>query len=102
MLYGLGTFARDLERARQEAYRNSIRAAGVDDQAATKAVKKLPGIGERQPSKDDLELALIRCAFPSQASHLVRACDKYTGNDADCSWWFCLRTDYRCRLAACS
>lgn len=60
MLYGLGTFARDLERARQEAYRNSIRAAGVDDQAATKAVKKLPGIGERQPSKDDLELALIR------------------------------------------
>ncbi|TKA57454.1 hypothetical protein B0A53_00683 [Rhodotorula sp. CCFEE 5036] len=60
MLYGLGTLARDLERARQEAYRNSIRAAGVDDQAATKAVKKLPGIGERQPSKDDLELALIR------------------------------------------
>lgn len=68
MLYGLGTLARDLERARQEQYRNSIRAAGADDQqasaaaAAAKAVKKMPGIGERQPSKDELELALIRCA----------------------------------------
>ncbi|GAA5976601.1 hypothetical protein JCM10908_005562 [Rhodotorula pacifica] len=62
MLYGLNALARDLERARQEAYRNSIRAAGGGDEAGAggnKAVK-LPGIGERQPSKDDLELALIR------------------------------------------
>lgn len=77
MLYGLGTLARDLERARQEQYRNLIRAAGAEDQqaaaAAAKAVKKLPGIGERQPSKDALELALIRCAFfPRLASQSAR------------------------------
>lgn len=86
MLYGLGTLARDLERARQEQYRNSIRAAGAEDQqaaaAAAKAVKKLPGIGEGQPSKDDLELALIRCAFfplASQASQLVGVLKQYAG-----------------------
>lgn len=67
MLFGLGALARDLERTRQEVYRNSVRAAaGADESsaAATKAVK-LPGIGERQPSKDELELALIRCVLRS-------------------------------------
>ncbi|GAA5887731.1 hypothetical protein JCM3774_006865 [Rhodotorula dairenensis] len=70
MLYGLGALARDLERARQEAYRNSVRAAaagGTEESASAAAAAaasskavKLPGIGEKQPSKGELELALIR------------------------------------------
>ncbi|POY72591.1 crossover junction endonuclease EME1 [Rhodotorula taiwanensis] len=60
MLYGLNALARDLERARQEAYRNQVRAASGDDAVGAAKAVKLPGIGEKQPSKDDLELALIR------------------------------------------
>lgn len=65
MLYGLNGLARDLERARQEAYRNQVRATGAaagaeaDEAAGSKAPKRA-GIGENQPSKDELELALIR------------------------------------------
>lgn len=60
LLYGLVSLFRDLERVRQEAYRNSIRAGGADGAEAAKAAKPA-GIGERQPSKDELELELMRC-----------------------------------------
>lgn len=55
LLFGLGSLFRDMERARQEAYRNSVRGAGEE-----RAVRPA-GIGERQPGKDELELALMRC-----------------------------------------
>ncbi|GAA5821202.1 hypothetical protein JCM11251_004511 [Rhodosporidiobolus azoricus] len=61
LLYGLNTLFRDLERARQEAYRNSVREDG-----GAGARTKLPGIGEGQPSKDDLELELMRVQVESR------------------------------------
>jgi hypothetical protein len=66
LLYGLPSLFRELERAKQEAYRNSVRAAAGEDEAGRTAKGKLPGIGENQPSKDDLELELMRCvlSFP--------------------------------------
>ncbi|GJN87246.1 hypothetical protein Rhopal_000191-T1 [Rhodotorula paludigena] len=65
LLYGLASLFRDLERARQEAYRNSIRAGGGDGAEAAKAAKPA-GIGERQPSKDELELELMRVQVRSR------------------------------------
>ncbi|GAA5855943.1 hypothetical protein JCM9279_005557 [Rhodotorula babjevae] len=60
LLFGLGALFRDMERARQEAYRNSVRGAG--DERAVKPA----GIGERQPGKDELELALMRAQIESR------------------------------------
>ncbi|CDR38351.1 hypothetical protein NBRC10512_004035 [Rhodotorula toruloides] len=66
MLFGLNTLYRDMERARQEAYRNSIRAGQAEGaDAPTKGVKPA-GIGEDQPSRDDLELELMRVQVKSR------------------------------------
>lgn len=75
LVFGLGTLFRDMERARQEAYRNSVRGTGGEERAVKPA-----GIGERQPSKDELELALMRCVPQVElllsASYLaLEACD---------------------------
>ena len=59
LLFGLGSLFRDMERARQEAYRKSVRAASAG--AGEERAVKPAGIGERQPGKDELELALMRC-----------------------------------------
>ncbi|GAA5891312.1 hypothetical protein JCM6882_004653 [Rhodosporidiobolus microsporus] len=64
LLYGLNTLFRDLERARQEAYRNSLRDEGAAG-AGARAVKP-PGIGENQPGKDELELELMRVQVESR------------------------------------
>ncbi|GAA5892947.1 hypothetical protein JCM8208_004132 [Rhodotorula glutinis] len=61
LVFGLGTLFRDMERARQEAYRNSVRGTGGEERAVKPA-----GIGERQPSKDELELALMRAQIESR------------------------------------
>lgn len=96
MLYGLNALARDLERARQEAYRNQVRAASGDDAVGAAKAVKLPGIGEKQPSKDDLELALIRCVRCSNAR--AARCDVCRPDlEYETS-----RTGYRCKRAACS
>ncbi|BGP38448.1 hypothetical protein JCM10450v2_002394 [Rhodotorula kratochvilovae] len=62
LLFGLPTLFRDMERARQEAYRNSVRADGAG--AGERAVKPA-GIGTNQPGKDDLELELMRVQIQS-------------------------------------
>ncbi|GAA5869905.1 hypothetical protein JCM16303_001837 [Sporobolomyces ruberrimus] len=57
LLYGLPAIYRDLERVRQAVYKKGVRLdAG---QAEGNAIKPA-GIGERQPSKDELELAIMR------------------------------------------
>lgn len=61
LLYGLPAIYRDLERVRQAVYKKGVRLdAG---QAEGNAIKPA-GIGERQPSKDELELAIMRCVHP--------------------------------------
>ncbi|BGP01256.1 ERCC4 domain containing protein [Rhodotorula toruloides] len=66
MLYGLNTLYRDMERARQEAYRNSIRAGQADGADATAKGIKPAGIGESQPSRDELELEMMRVQVKSR------------------------------------
>ncbi|GAA6049782.1 hypothetical protein JCM3770_002158 [Rhodotorula araucariae] len=61
LVYGLATLFRDMERARQEAYRNSVRADGAGERAVKPA-----GIGANQPGKDDLELELMRVQIQSR------------------------------------
>ncbi|GAA6044134.1 hypothetical protein JCM8097_004728 [Rhodosporidiobolus ruineniae] len=67
LLFGLPSLFRDLERERQEKYRNEIRAEG-DGGGGGPAVKKVKraGIGENQPSKDELELELMRVQVKSR------------------------------------
>ncbi|GAA6000387.1 hypothetical protein JCM10207_007991 [Rhodosporidiobolus poonsookiae] len=65
LLYGMADLARDLERARQEAYRASIRAAEGEAMGG-KGRKKAAGIGENQPSKDELEMELMRVQMQSR------------------------------------
>ncbi|GAA5924261.1 hypothetical protein JCM10213_004534 [Rhodosporidiobolus nylandii] len=68
LLYGLPSLFRDMERARQEAYRIQVRAASGDEAgaAAAQAKAKPAGIGQRQPSKDDLELEIMRMQVKSR------------------------------------
>ncbi|GAA5921604.1 hypothetical protein JCM3775_003126 [Rhodotorula graminis] len=61
LVFGLGSLFRDMERARQEAYRNSV-GGGLGDERAVRPA----GIGERQPGKDELELALMRVQIESR------------------------------------
>lgn len=76
MLYGVNTLYRDMERARQEAYRNSIRAGNADGADPPPKGVKPAGIGENQPSRDELELELMRCVEQSLKSRrqTVRVC----------------------------
>ncbi|GAA5979522.1 hypothetical protein JCM11641_005421 [Rhodosporidiobolus odoratus] len=66
LLYGLQSLFRDMERARQEAYRIQVRAAGGDGDAAAQAKVKPAGIGESQPGKEVLELEIMRMQVKSK------------------------------------
>ncbi|GAA6005365.1 hypothetical protein JCM11491_002674 [Sporobolomyces phaffii] len=63
LLYGLQTVFRDLERVRQAEYRRDLqRRAGEPDGPVIKPA----GIGQGQPSKDELELAIMRMQVKSK------------------------------------
>ncbi|GAA5952985.1 hypothetical protein JCM21900_001537 [Sporobolomyces salmonicolor] len=66
LLFGLNSLFRDMERARQAEYRVQVRAATGDGEAVQAAKVKPPGIGETQPSKDELELELMRVQVKSR------------------------------------
>ncbi|GAA5936921.1 hypothetical protein JCM1841_001407 [Sporobolomyces salmonicolor] len=66
LLFGLNSLFRDMERARQAEYRVQVRAATGDGETVQAAKVKPPGIGETQPSKDELELELMRVQVKSR------------------------------------
>ncbi|GAA5858327.1 hypothetical protein JCM1840_001150 [Sporobolomyces johnsonii] len=66
LLFGLNSLFRDMERARQAEYRVQVRAATAEGEAVQAGKVKPPGIGENQPSKDELELELMRVQVKSR------------------------------------
>ncbi|BGP23283.1 hypothetical protein JCM10295v2_002177 [Rhodotorula toruloides] len=76
MVFGLNTLYRDMERARQEAYRNSVRAGNADGEDAPAKGVKPAGIGQNQPSRDELEVELMRVQVKSRC--MIVSVDKVT------------------------